>query len=103
MQPLSEDRILQLLGDGIEEFHDEENLQAELWILAELSEENNNSEGPCDEMEPELVTSVTTTNRRRSRQPNSRSSTPNYVHSSSSSSFTLHSFTTSRVVLCLVR
>lgn len=69
--PVSDDRILELLGDGnesdIEEFHDDEDFEVLPRVLVDLVGEDDNSEDSGDEMEPEPLSQVTTPNRGRSR------------------------------------
>lgn len=71
MFPVSDDRILELLGDGnesdIEEFHDDEDFEVLPRVLVDLVGEDDNSEDSGDEMEPEPLSQVTTPNRGRSR------------------------------------
>ncbi|KAF9417157.1 hypothetical protein HW555_005668 [Spodoptera exigua] len=56
---MSDDRILELLGDGtksdIEEFHDKEDSETEPRVLAELVGEEECSEASSDEIEPERL------------------------------------------------
>lgn len=68
--PVSDDRILELLGDGtesdIEEFHDDEHFEVEPRVLTVLVGEDDNSEGLVDEIEPEPLSQVTAPYRGRS-------------------------------------
>ncbi|KAH9642820.1 hypothetical protein HF086_012314 [Spodoptera exigua] len=73
---MSDDRILELLGDGtksdIEEFHDKEDSETEPRVLAELVGEEECSEASSDEIEPERLSQVTSLNRGRSHSTTSR-------------------------------
>lgn len=57
MLPISDERILELFGDGteleIEESHEEEDLEEEPRVLGDLVGEDDNSEVSCAEMEHE--------------------------------------------------